>query len=438
MKFFYRRSPAAAGGFITCPLAASLLFACLVVPNSIESAAAYSQAERKAFQRSIVDKRSQLNRKFKKICRKQTKYLVVHTSEGGLTSTLRTILKGKNIRGRWVSHGGHANYVIARNGRTYRTLDRKHRADHAGQSMWNGEKDISSISIGIELVGYHYTQITDAQYRSLFILLDILKDIYALNDMSVLTHSQVAYGNANRWIKKPHRGRKRCAQNFDRSKAGLGQGWTFDPDVAAGRLAADPMLASILYDRKPTVIASMSSNVITSSNTAWTIAGEEYDSPATLYKLPDGKIIPGDQIEDRVGWKRIPENTVVLLNQESMPNGEQQGPVKKISDGSTAWDYAGFDYDKESTFYFFPAGGVKNGKEISDWDGLPPQTRMIIGYRGPYRVTSSRPAGIIAGEKYNDSDTLYYFPNKQIVCGDSIQDFKRLPKGVLIFLPAKG
>ncbi|MEJ2722975.1 MAG: N-acetylmuramoyl-L-alanine amidase, partial [bacterium] len=339
------------------------------------------------------------------------------TSEGGLNSTLHTILKGKSIRGRCVSRGGHANYVIASNGRTYRTLDRRYRADHAGKSMWNGEEDISSVSIGIELVGYHYTPITEAQYRSLGILLDILMDIYDLNDMAVLTHSQVAYGNANRWIKKPHRGRKRCAQNFDRSQAGLGPGWTFDPDVTAGRLAADPVLASILYDRKPAVDDGVGSNRITSTNTAWTIAGDEYDSPATLYKLPNGTVIPGDRIEERVGWKRLPQNTEVLLNQENPSIDASPCPIKNLFDGSSAWDYAGFDYNKESTFYFFPAGGVKNGTEISDWDGLPPKTRMIIGYRGPYRVTSKRPAGLIAGKKYNDNDTLYYFPNQKILSG---------------------
>ena len=317
-------------------LPAILLLASVILIASLESTAAFTKAERSTFQRSIVDKRNQLNRKFKKVRRENTKYIIVHTSEGGLSSTLRTVSKGKSIRGKWLSRGGHANYVIARDGRTYRVLDKKYRADHAGLSMWNGEKNISSVSVGIELVGYHYTNITDKQYRSLGILLDILLDIYNLNDMGVLTHSQVAYGKPNRWIKKFHRGRKRCAKNFVRSKAGLGTGWTFDPDVASGRLAADPVLASIYYDRKPSVLvpAGIGSNVITSTTTAWTIAGDDYDSPATLYKLPNGKIYTGDQIEEHVGWKRIPVNTVVLLNQDSAHNDAQQGLIRKISNGS--------------------------------------------------------------------------------------------------------
>jgi hypothetical protein len=53
-------------------------------------------------------------------------------------------------------------------------------------------------------------------------------------------------------------------------------------------------------------------------------------------------------------------------------------------------------------------------------------------------LTAGRPAGIIAGSSYNKKNTLYYFPNRKIVSGDSIRDFTRLPKGVLIFLPEKG
>ncbi len=208
--------------------------------------AGYSRSERTAFQRSIVDKRAELHRQYKKILRKKTKYIIVHTSEAGLTSTLNSVLKGKCVRrGRTI--GGHAHYVIARNGRTYRTLDKRHIADHAGTSMWKGETNISKVSLAIELVGYHRTSVTRQQYRSIGILIDILSDEYGLNDRAVLTHSQIAYGKPNRWVRTHHRGRKQCAKNFDRGKAGLGRTWTYDPDVRAGRLTADPKLVTLFY-----------------------------------------------------------------------------------------------------------------------------------------------------------------------------------------------
>ena len=80
---------------------------------------------------------------------------------------------------------------------------------------------------------------------------------------------------------------------------------------------------------------------------------------------------------------------------------------------------------------------MKNGSQISDWDELPSQTRMIVGYRGPYEVTGKRPPIKIAGTGFNKKDTLYYFPNSRIVTGDAVKDFRRLPRGVLVFLPVK-
>src|SRR3990172_11634921 len=119
----------------------------------------------------IVDYRKCIHPSFDKKERKKTDYIIVHTSEGGLESTLKTVCKGKP----GMSYGGHANYVIARNGTVYRTLDKQYRADHAGRSVWNGVYDMSSYSVGIELVGYHYDSITESQYAALRALLQELQ-----------------------------------------------------------------------------------------------------------------------------------------------------------------------------------------------------------------------------------------------------------------------
>ena len=147
----------------------------LLIP-SVSTAA--TKADLSKFQRSIVDYRRQLNPRFKKIKRAQTRYVIVHTSELGLNSTLRVISKGKRMPSGRRTRGGHTHYVIARDGRTYRTLDRRYQADHAGRSMWNGETNISKISIGIELVGNHYKPITRHQYRSIGIFIDIHQGVY--------------------------------------------------------------------------------------------------------------------------------------------------------------------------------------------------------------------------------------------------------------------
>jgi len=399
--------------------------------------AAYTQADRQNFQRSIVDFRSHLNPAFKKVKRNKTKYIIVHTSELGLNTTLKVVSNGKRLHNGRRTYGGHANYVIARNGRTYRILDKIFEADHAGLSMWNGEEDISRISIGIELVGYHYASITESQYRSLGMLIDILQDVYDLDDLAVLTHSQVAYGKPNRWIKEDHRGRKRCAKNFIRSKAELAPGWTYDPDVRAGRLTSDLQLAEVFYGVRGYYAEADNANIISRTNTAWSIAGEDYDDRTTVYKFPDGQVYTGDQISDKIGWNSIPEKTVVLLKQEnSIPLIKSEGPIKTISDRLTAWSHAGEEYNYKTTIYFLPSGEIKSGSKITDWDDLPDKTRLIVGYSGPFRLNESQSAYRIAGNKYKDPDTVYYLPSNELLAGDEIKDFTGLPVGTLIFIPS--
>jgi N-acetylmuramoyl-L-alanine amidase len=423
-------------GFLCRRTRIFVLAAILLIP-SVPAWAGTSRSERMTFQRSIADKRAELHQKYKKIPRKKTKYVIVHTSEAGLGSTLNSVLKGKRVRGGRTG-GGHTHYVIARNGRTYRILDKRYIADHAGTSMWKGETNISKVSLAIELVGYHYTSVTKQQYRSIGILIDILSDAYGLNDRAVLTHSQIAYGKPNRWVRTYHRGRKKCAKNFDRGKAGLGPTWPYDPDVRAGRLNADPKLAAIFYAHRKDAALLIGSNTITPSNPAWSIAGEDYDDHATLYRLPNGRLIPGNEIENRIGWNRLPEKTVVLLNQSETPlAAANQGPVKTISDGLTAWALAGPAYHHGTTFYFFPEGVLKSGQQINDWDDLPSNTMVIIGYLPPQRVTAKKPPVRIAGNRYDYSETLYYFPDGRLIAGDQIKDFSCLPRGTQLFLPSR-
>ena len=404
--------------------------------NRPHFSAAYTLTDRQNFQSSIVDYRSRLNPNYKKVRRKQTKYIIVHTSELGRKMTLRVVLQGKRLRNGGTTDGGHTHYVIARNGSTYRILDKNYLADHAGLSMWNGETDISNISIGIELVGYHYAPITESQYRSVGILIDILQGVYGLDDRAVLTHSQVAYGKPNRWFRKNQRGRKRCARNFIREKAEVGPTWTYDPDVQSGRLMADLQLAEVYYGRREYYAKTDEANLITKINTAWSIAGEDYDSQTTIYKFPGGHIYTGDQISDKIGWNRIPAKTVVMLNQEnSIALIKSDDPIKTISDKLTAWSFAGQAYNLKTTIYFMPSGQINVGSMMSDWDDLPAKTKLIVGYRGPFELHKGRSAYQIAGKKYKDRKTIYYLPPKKLLAGDKINDFKELPKGTLMFLP---
>ncbi len=394
------------------------------------------------FQANIIDHRNRVNPAFKKVPRKQTRYIIVHTSELGLSATLRVVARGKRLAGGRGTPGGHANYVIARNGDTYRILDKQFRADHAGLSMWDGRQDISSVSIGIELVGYHNAPLTDAQYRAAALLIKILQKVYGLDDQAVLTHSQIAFGRPNPWFSKDHRGRKRCAKNFDRSRAGLGPTVGHDPDVRAGRLLPDPYLAELFYSPGPAVAARVAAtgpvpNLISRERTAWAIAGEEYDHPTTVYVLPGGRRLTGDQIADAVGWHLVPVHTRVLLNQElqAAEAAAPEYPVKIITDRMTAWSHAGPAYAFDSTFYFLPSGAVRPGSRIADWDDLPLNTRLIVGYQGPFVINTENTAYRIAGQKYKKPTTVYHLPPGEVKTGDEIPDFATLPKGSALYLP---
>lgn len=404
----------------------------------------------------IKDFRHRLNPAFKKILRTSTRYIIIHTSEAGLKSTLRTLSRGKRI-GSYRTQGGHSHYAIARNGTIYRILDHAYRADHTGLSMWQGIDDISSCSLGIELVGYHYGTVTPQQYQSVARLLDILQRIYRIEDKNVLTHSQVSYGRPNFWFKRPHRGRKRCARNFDRWQAGLKDAWTFDPDVRSGRLSPDPQIHKLFYGRAarnrlrqikaesklagPEPVAGLEpvdarvSNLISATNTAWTIAGEDYNSANTVYVFPNGNIIRGDKVEQKRGWNNLPPGTQVLVNQP-LDRETKKGPIYEITGIYTAWSFAGSAYRESTTKYFFPGGRIVPGDQIRDWDSLPDKTRLIIGYEGPLLIEDKigkTPWGL-AGKACNQSQTIYTIPGRGLVTGNNIGDFNDLPRGSKIFI----
>lgn len=409
----------------------------------------------------IKDYRKFLNKRFVKRKRLSTKYIIIHTSEAGKISTLRTLSRGKRI-GKRRTKGGHANYAITRDGVVFRILGHKYRADHSGLSMWNGLSDLSSHSLGIELVGYHYGTITFEQYRSLTPLLKELQRIYRIPDKNILTHSQVSYGKPNFWFRRNHRGRKRCALNFNRLRAGLADCWFYDPDVRSGRLTADFQINKIFYKNRKkgyikvaaTKIESIRktsvniekngtdpgiSNIIQKNNTAWNIAGEDYNSMETSYILPNGEKIRGDRIKTEIGWGKLPEGTKVLLNQPGILV-TKKGPVFIITDNLTAWSYAGKDYKKKTTFYFFGGMKFKTGNMVADWDSLPKGVKMIIGYNGPFLIKAEKgktPWGI-AGKAYNTRETVYLIPGKGLITGEKIRSFNDLPKYSKIFLKTGG
>ena len=108
---------------------------------------------------------------------------------------------------------------------------------------------------------------------------------------------------------------------------------------------ADPTLAGVFYAlsyERPAPLADSreyGSNIISATNSAWSIAGGDYDKNTTAYLLPDGRTLPGNRIKGTIGWNYLPLNTKVLLNQDDEPGVIQtqaQTPIKTISGSMTA------------------------------------------------------------------------------------------------------
>jgi N-acetylmuramoyl-L-alanine amidase len=328
----------------------------------------------------IVDYQKNLSPRFVKRVRRDTRFIIVHSTECHLSSALRTLSRGKVRRGRYITRGGHAHYLVARDGTLYRILDPRYRADHAGVSMWNGVENLSDHSLGIELEGYHDTPFTSAQYDTLRWLLGVLRKRYGIASRDVLEHCRVAYTHPNRFYRRSWRGRKQDPglDNFDRQRAGLDDEYAYDPDVAAGRLGGERTLARAVRGHAPAVVpavaarrppeGSIRAEVILPGRTAWSIAGTAHHAASTLYVFPDGSARTGDQIPE---WNDLPVGTEVYLDLPSAPTGV-------LSKDQTAWRIAGGDYDSETTLYYFPEGRVLRGDEITDWSNLASGTAVYV------------------------------------------------------------
>ncbi|MGE0455502.1 MAG: N-acetylmuramoyl-L-alanine amidase [Vicinamibacteria bacterium] len=299
--------------------------------------------------------------------------MIVHSTESSLGSALRTLSRGRVRRGRYVTHGGHAHYLVARSGTIYRILDPRYRADHAGVSMWNGIEDLSNHSLGVELEGYHDRPFADSQYDSLRWLLGVLRRRFQIASRDVLEHQRVAYTPPNRFYSRAWRGRKLDpgVDNFDRLRAGLDDEYGEDPDVVAGRLGGETTLVRTARQAPATPPDSrpgIRAGVIEPGGTAWRVAGAAHRAPTTLYMLPDGRGLRGDAIRD---WSALPAGTEVYLD---FPTS----PVGVLSEQATAWGTAGAQYDAATTLYSFPDGRALRGDEIGDWSSLPSETQVYL------------------------------------------------------------
>ncbi|MEW5976761.1 MAG: peptidoglycan recognition family protein [Acidobacteriota bacterium] len=406
--------------------------------------------------KQITDYQNRLNPRFRKILRKDTRFIIIHSTESSLPSALRTLSRGRVRRGSYVSLGGHANYLVARSGKIYRILDPKYRANHAGVSMWDGLYNLSDYSIGIELEGYHNVPFTSTQYDSLEWLLKVLQKRFDIADRDVLEHCRVAYSPPNRFHRSNVRGRKLDPgiSNFDRARAGLTDEYAYDPDAVAGRIGDGPVLLKAsaqlpaVSEEEPEeepeggpesengTSEAADSGVISADRTAWKIAGSRYNAPTTIYTLPDGKTLRGDEIVD---WGNIPAGTRVELDvvgvkaTKLVSAARKEVIVPETSSTLNPWKIANALYNSPFTFYLFPDGSLRPGNSITNWPAVPVGTKVLVAYRRLIFPGSLSPLGDDLGDIYLNSGTLYLFPDQSFKSGDQIEDFTQIPQDLLVF-----
>lgn len=89
-----------------------------------------------------------------------------------------------------------AHYVVHEDGRIVQMVPESERAWHAGKSFWQGETDINSCSIGIEIVnqGPHgdFPDFPDAQIEGVIALCRDICARHSIRPERVLAHSDIA------------------------------------------------------------------------------------------------------------------------------------------------------------------------------------------------------------------------------------------------------
>lgn len=394
--------------------------------------------------------------------RKSTTLIILHTTEAPARSSLNKL-----------SERGEAHYCVVENGTVYRIVDRDREAFHAGRSMWNGKSNVDEFSVGIEVVGYHDKQLTLAQLSALRELLVELKTLYGIDDAHVLCHSHVAYGAPNKWHKRSHRGRKQCGMLFAmpsvRTKLGLTQRPSYDPDIRAKRLIqADEYLSRVLYGREDTFrsvygsgsVKDVSPTAASRTVPQKTAAAKPKEQPAGGAGKLDSFLrdLEAGRANDRKAQapartaigpaKPQPKPVLTAAKPAQQPAVQQpaaQKPAQPRQDevpdgikvlgthGRTIYEVAGNEAASPRVIIVKTDGTFCRGSELSRAEAskLHVGTKVLLGYAIGGPVSAGNGPIKICGAAWK-LPTTYYLVQGTLVPGDKIDD-RRIRAGTFIF-----
>lgn len=85
-----------------------------------------------------------------------------------------------------------AHFLIRRDGTLIQFVSCLDRAWHAGVSCWRGRERCNDFSLGVELEGDDFTPFEEAQYATLVVLIERLRERYPLTE--IVAHADIAPG----------------------------------------------------------------------------------------------------------------------------------------------------------------------------------------------------------------------------------------------------
>lgn len=89
-----------------------------------------------------------------------------------------------------------SHYLVYEDGRMFQLVDEAKRAWHAGRGTWDGETDMNSCSIGIEIANgghdYGLPDFPEAQIQSVMALVKAIMERHGLDRQHVIGHSDLA------------------------------------------------------------------------------------------------------------------------------------------------------------------------------------------------------------------------------------------------------
>jgi hypothetical protein len=353
----------------------------------------------------------------KRAQRPRTEYIVLHTTEAGDSSSLNS-----------VQRYGSCHYLVMTDGLVKRIVHRDKIANHAGRSLWDGVRNLSTRSIGIEIVGTYKEPATEEQLTALKEVIDQLQSLYDIPDKNVLTHSQIAY-SYHSGERRNVRGRRKDAVQFAdpavRALIGLTDRWTFDPDERAGTVgfldyAEGRWLQKVLYapplEPAPELVAELVAKPVE--------AVRPRVIEAKFASLPPIPAPPPP---------KTPAKAVATEEPAEDPETFEGFRVLGVH-GDTIEELAGDEALSETTIYFLPDGRLRSGDRLRGSPLLkrpPAGLKILIGYVIGGEVTAKTHALNIAGAAWNYPSTFYRLPNLSIVQGDKIDD-AAIPPGTVV------